>query len=804
MKQLYKSFTTLFLFIFFSFSSFSQVTYVNLNASGAGDGSSWADAYTDLQAALTATADGQVWIAAGVYTPTSLALDTFNTFLVEQEISIYGGFAGDEATIEERDLGANTTTLSGDLNGDDVDNNFTMNKEDNVFHVLTLSAANGSVIVIDGITVTGGNTREASDNTDYSWRGGGIFSYNTVEIANCNFNNNFARSGGAVYLSPEFGGGNNSKIENCTFTKNSCFSQAAGVYLNQVNDVTVSGCTFESNSTNRGALYPFSSTGFLIENCNFVNNSTISTDNFGGSLFIWASKGLVQGCNFVNNSAGNGAAFYIDDRDAIDPSADDVTFENCNFSANTALAFGGGAIRSFTASYSITNSQFSNNTASNGGAIFASGNGTEIMSMNNTFQGNTADFGGCQANYGDFANYTMINNTYIGNAANTSGGALINGFGSNVVVDNCEFISNIAGFGGAMFCQNDTTNVEVYNSTFSENSVGDGSGGAINLSGPVTLTVDNSRFESNVAGFGGAINGSQGTDVDLIEGFVKISNSIIQLNTVSSQGAGISLVDLDLTMTSTVLGTNFNTGAGAGGGISINTTANKSATYDITNSTFANNFAILGSGISAFTEDETSECIINLHNNIFSNEGINYEIEAGTPTVNSLGGNISTDASLEGILTGPGDVNDSEDILFLDAANNDFQIENNSPAINIGVTDGAPETDILGNPRVDAPDAGAYENQDPLSIEVVENSGQMTLSPNPAETYTRISLSNDWTGMVNISILDQSGKLIQNSIKVKTGQDVTYEIPTNQLTTGNYILTVQANNQKIASQFIKI
>ena len=77
----------------------SRCRIPNQNATGAGDGTSWTDAFTDLQDALTAATAGQVWIAAGTYLPTSVEQDSFNTFLVDRELSIYGGFAGDEASL---------------------------------------------------------------------------------------------------------------------------------------------------------------------------------------------------------------------------------------------------------------------------------------------------------------------------------------------------------------------------------------------------------------------------------------------------------------------------------------------------------------------------------------------------------------------------------------------------------------------------------------------------------------------------------------------------------------------------------
>ncbi len=810
MKILYKLVNTLSLYFLFITLSFSQVTYVNTAASGGNNGSSWADAYTNLTAALENTTSGEIWIAAGTYNPMDVALDTFNTFNVTHELAIYGGFDGTEANKEDRVLGENTTVLSGDLMGNDIDNNFTTNKEDNVFHIMTVSVPSSGTVILDGLTFKGGHTRPASENSDYSWRGGAIYSFNTLDITNCNFNNNFARSAGSIYLnSSADGSSDGSTIDNCVFEQNSCVTQGAGVYASEVDNVTVSNTTFMSNTTNRGALYPIYCENFLVDNCTFANNISTTPDNFGGAMFIWNSTGTVRDCIFESNNSGNGAAIHLNGSEMEESVAENFTFDNCTFTGNFAAGFGGGAIRASSASYTIKNCDFNNNYAANGGGIFSNGDYQQIITSNNTFTGNTADFGASQICYGLYSDYSVSHSTYTTNEAATSGGGMINGFGANVTIDSCDFMLNIARFGGAISNQNDTTNVTILNSNFIENTVNNGNGGAVNMSGPITLTVDNSLFESNTANFGGAINGAEGA-IDVIEGYLNISNSIIIRNNARIQGAGISLIDLDLQMSSSVIGTNFNTGEeaegglGTGGGISANATANKTATFNIINSTFADNFAAIGAGISAYEEDATANCQINLQNTIMANAGVNYEIEDGEPTVTSTGGNISSDGSLEAVFTNTRDKNNISNLNFINTSAYDFNIENDSPAINNGVAAGAPETDILGNPRVGGPDAGAFEHQDPLSIEVIENSGQLTMMPNPAMNNSTLSLSNDWIGSIVISILDGNGKLIRKSIQIKTGKDLNYEMDLDGLNSGFYIVSLQSKDQKISTSLIKL
>jgi hypothetical protein len=54
----------------------AQTTYVDVNANGANNGSSWTNAYVDLQDALAATATGEIWVAAGRYRPAPVGQPT--------------------------------------------------------------------------------------------------------------------------------------------------------------------------------------------------------------------------------------------------------------------------------------------------------------------------------------------------------------------------------------------------------------------------------------------------------------------------------------------------------------------------------------------------------------------------------------------------------------------------------------------------------------------------------------------------------------------------------------------------------
>ena len=157
--------------------------YVDKDASGNNDGTSWADAYTDLQTAIgNATSSDEIWVAEGVYKPNGEG-DSFTITGAKDGLEVYGGFDATESNRDERDPTANRTILSGDLNGDDndpdgdgiIEDASDLTGDDNAHHVLFLDGTNDNVTsstVLDGLAITAGQADGGSFPDDV---GGGLF-----------------------------------------------------------------------------------------------------------------------------------------------------------------------------------------------------------------------------------------------------------------------------------------------------------------------------------------------------------------------------------------------------------------------------------------------------------------------------------------------------------------------------------------------------------------------------------------------------------------------------------------------------
>ena len=335
-----------FLLLMLNSSLAGQIIYVDASATGANDGSSWTDAYVELQSALVEAEYGdEIRVAAGTYKPDydpdsgTHTGDREATFQLVNGVAIYGGFPTGGGAWEERDPNTYFSILSGDLNDNDVGDPYDPSKNDNCYHVVTSSGTNETA-VLDGFTITAGKAYGYDNNG----HGGGMYNFSgSPTLKWCHFIRNWSAShGGGIYNvsgSPT--------LINCTFTENtSGFKGGAGIY-NVFGNPMLTDCTFCRNWAiygSGGGMYNDSGNSTLI-NCVFAGNK--------------------KGSQFGYSAYGGGGGMYNNNSSPM--------LINCTFSGNLTFNDKGGGMRNFeSSSPTLVNCTLSGNSSNNnyGGGIY--------------------------------------------------------------------------------------------------------------------------------------------------------------------------------------------------------------------------------------------------------------------------------------------------------------------------------------------------------------------------------------------------------------------------------------------------
>jgi len=486
----------------------AQVIYVDDDASGTGNGSSWQNACKYLQDALslaaTAAKPVEIRVAQGVYKPDQgtdvTPGDRLASFKLINGVVLKGGYAGlmsqDPNACDPNQYEA---ILTGDLKGDDVEvpepNDLRPagdypTRVDNSAHVVIGSGVDETAS-IDGFVIAAGYAARGLPSIGYS--GAGMLNESgSPSIIRCQFRDNISLGGGAAVCNQN----GNPTFSDCLFQRNFSTGLAGAMYNTGSSRVVATACTFTGQVTqSRGG-------------------AIVNEEN--GSLSL-------KGCVFTNNKSWGGGAIY---------SSPDcpVSLEDCTFEGNgTTRSGGGGAISSLA----------------------------EVTAVRCTFRGNfTAGAGG--AIDIDGATLFVSDCSFIGNGIEQgrdgAGGAIYMGWDTMATIENSVFEENAAPNGGAVFASGGHTTVT--GCRFRNNSALTSSlpsffhegGGAI-AAADAAMKLTDCDFQGNRAKDGGAIRGSFFTNLLL-------TNCVLAGNRAERAG-GIDMTVGNLRLSNCTLASNF-------------------------------------------------------------------------------------------------------------------------------------------------------------------------------------------------------------------------------------------------------
>ena len=336
------------------------ILYVDwANATGPWDGLAWATAFRRLQEGLDAAAEiaaaaagsprakraqlapaaarPQVWVARGLYKPTERG-DREAAFRLRSGVDLYGGFAGTETTLEERDWTVNETVLSGAVG---------TRREEFSLHVVV----GADDAVIDGFTIRDGfNLPEGPPPHHMSPQmlieakgagvGAGVLNDGCApEVRNCLICDNTAAKGAGMYnLATREWPTQETRpaptVSGCTFARNHARARGGAVSNDLMTHPAFVACSFLDNRCDAkgGGMYNDFDCSPTLVTCLFAGNVA---DKGGGMANDGRSSPVLTNCTFAGNHATSMyGALYSGTGPTNVPNA--PVGVNCIFWGNTA------------------------------------------------------------------------------------------------------------------------------------------------------------------------------------------------------------------------------------------------------------------------------------------------------------------------------------------------------------------------------------------------------------------------------------------------------------------------------------
>jgi predicted outer membrane repeat protein len=354
--------TIAFFLLFFAMciKTMAVTYYVTPSGDSTKTGLSWSSPI-DLKTALSrAAAKDMIWVKAGTYIPSAKTRNVF--FILNSGIALYGGFAGTETGLNQRNSTLNITTLSGNIGK-------TALQTDNSLTVISITNADNSTI-LDGFTISGAYS---------SGNKGGALVIDAIskktclpQISNCVFSGNYTKNGSAIYISATSGSVTNPAVSNCSFSNNTATVDGGAIGFLPKGEGQTGGkftnCIFDNNTASSygGAIYMDAGVAGSIlptfTDCIFRGNAA----TYGSAIANFGNNGLINyklnNCLFAGNiSSSEGTIYNSGDFDSSDSVT--MTMANCTFSGNMAAS--GASVYNY-AIYGVVNSNIYNSILWNG------------------------------------------------------------------------------------------------------------------------------------------------------------------------------------------------------------------------------------------------------------------------------------------------------------------------------------------------------------------------------------------------------------------------------------------------------
>ncbi|MCL5269682.1 MAG: right-handed parallel beta-helix repeat-containing protein [bacterium] len=304
--------------------------------------------------------------------------------------------------------------------------------------------------------------------------------------------------------------------------------------------------------------------------------------------------------------------------------------------------------------------------------------------------------------------FTITRGSAYGSRNGSYGGGILNDSVSPRIV-NCTIRNNLGHYGCGMYNLNASPTVAYCTFACNGNSIDTREGGGMSNHNS-SPAVTNCMFNGNTAEDGGGMYNTSDSPT--------IVNCTFNGNSASNQGGGLFVFY---------------------------------ASLSITNCIFWGNSAMLGSEICVLTSGGAISNYYHCDIKGSGGSGAQWNPALGIDS----GGNIMADPLFVDVANPAG----ADGIWMTD--DDGLALQAVSPCIDAGLVDDAPTTDILGNPRVGAPDIGAYEYA----------SSSPTPTPTPLPPVpVRITISCD---LSTTSASTADGKTIKYTYVWSNGRDHT-------------------------------